>query len=81
MEYDAIQAYLDHQRELRKTDRERDIEKELLVLANKFRRALVDASAPLYAELAEIEARKPPMPVVIDGKVFEYTGPGALRRS
>lgn len=80
MEFDALQNYLDGERERRKTDREREIEKELATIANKHRRALVDECAPLYEELAQIEARKPPMPVVIDGKVFEYTGP-ILRRT
>lgn len=74
MEFDALQNYLDGERERRKTDREREIEKELAAIANKHRREMVDECAPLYAELADIEARKPPMPVVIDGKIFEYTG-------
>lgn len=78
MEFDAIQNYLDNERERRKTDREREIEKELLAIADKHRKALVAESEPLYKELAAIEARKPPMPIVMDGKVFEYVGPGAL---
>lgn len=75
MEHDEIQMFLDAERERRKTDREREIEKELLIIADKHRRALVAESAPLYDELKEIEMRKPPMPVVIDGRIYEYKGP------
>jgi hypothetical protein len=75
MEYDDWQMYLDALREQRKTDREREIERELQHVAAKHREALVAESAPLYKELAEIEARKPPLPIQIDGKVFEYVGP------
>lgn len=75
MEQDEIQMFLDAERERRKTDREREIEKELHVIADKHRRALVAESAPLYEELKEIEMRKPPMPVVIDGRIYEYKGP------
>lgn len=75
MEFDAFQNYLELEREKRKTPRERDIEKLLLEIADKHRRALVAESEPLYKELAEIEARKPPMPIVLDGKIYEYVGP------
>lgn len=75
MEFDAIQAFLDHEREKRKTPRERELEKELQRIAARHREAMLAESEPLFKELAEIEARKPPMPVVIDGKVYEYVGP------
>lgn len=75
MEFDEIQNYLDAERERRKTDREREIERELLTIADKHRRALVAESAPLYKELADIAAKKPPMPVAVDGKIYEYVGP------
>lgn len=78
MEFDEIQNYLDGERERRKTDREREIERELLAIADKYRKLLVADSKPLYDELAAIEARKPPMPIVMDGKIFEYVGPGRL---
>ncbi len=74
MEHDEWENYLAVLREERKTDREREIEKELLAIADKHRRALVADSEPLYKELADIAARKPPLPIQIDGKVFEYTG-------
>ena len=66
MEFDEIENFLAGERERRKTDREREIEKELLTIAD---------SAPLYDELKQIEMKKPPMPVVIDGKIYEYVGP------
>lgn len=81
MEYDEVQAYLDNERERRKTDRERELERELNAIADKHRKALVKESEPIYKELAEIEARKPPMPMVMDGKIFEYVGPAIGRRS
>lgn len=79
MDFDEVENYLAGERERRKTDRERELERELHALAVQYREALVAASEPLYKELAEIEARKPPMPIVLDGKVFEYVGPGARR--
>ncbi len=75
MEFDEIENFLAGERERRKTDREREIEKELLTIADKYRRLLVADSAPLYDELKQIEMNKPPMPVVIDGKIYEYVGP------
>ncbi len=79
MEFDEVENFLSNVREARKTDRERELEKELLKIADKHRRALVAESAPLYEELAEIEARKPPMPIVMDGNIYEYVGPGYAR--
>lgn len=70
-----MEAYLANERDRRKTDRERELERELQVIAARHRDAMVAESAPLFRELAEIEARKPPMPVVIDGRVYEYVGP------
>lgn len=75
MEFDSVQAFLDNEREKRKTPREREIEKELRAIAEKYRKALVAESEPLFEELAEIEIGKPPMPIVHDGKVYEYVGP------
>jgi hypothetical protein len=75
MEHDDWQMYLDVLKEQRKTDREREIERELQQIAAKHRDALVAESEPLYKELAAIEARKPPLPINIDGKIFEYVGP------
>lgn len=75
MEFDAIQNFLNAERERRKTPREREIEKELREIAEKHRRAMVAESEPLFAELAQIEMNKPPMPVVIDGQVYQYVGP------
>ena len=61
-------------RESRKTDRERELEGELQRIAKKHREALVRESEPIYKELAEIEARKPPLPILVDGKLYEYAG-------
>lgn len=74
MDFDELENFLAGERERRKTDREREIEAELLAIADKHRKALVAESEPLYKELAEIEAKKPPMPMVLDGKIFEYVG-------
>lgn len=75
MEFDAMQAYLDAERERRKTPRERQIERELQQIAAKHREALVAESEPLFEELRQIEMNKPPMPIVVDGKLYEYVGP------
>lgn len=75
MEHDAFEAYLEHLRESRKTDRERELERELQRIAEKHRLALVAESEPLLKELAEIDRRKPPLPIRVDGKVYEYVGP------
>lgn len=75
MDLDDWQRHLDFLKEQRKTDREREIEKQLIAIAEKHRNALVAESEPLYKELADIEARKPPLPIQIDGRVFEYVGP------
>ena len=75
MEHDEWENYLAVLRDQRKTDRERELEKKLNEIADRKRRELVAESQPIYKELAEIEARKPPMPVKIDGRVYEYTGP------
>jgi hypothetical protein len=79
MNFDEVENYLAAERERRKTPRERELEAELQAIAIKHRKAMVAESGPVLKELAEIEARKPPMPIVLDGKVFEYVGPGALR--
>lgn len=79
MERDEVQAYLDAERERRKTDRERELERQLMAIADKHRKALVAESEPIYKELTEIESRKPPMPMVMDGKIFEYVGPAGRR--
>jgi hypothetical protein len=75
MEFDEVESFLAMERERRKTVREREIEKELLRIADKHRNALIAESGPLYAELAEIEAKKPPMPIVMDGKNLRVRWP------
>lgn len=75
MEYDEIQMFLDAERERRKTPRERELEKQLQKVAEKHRQALVAESEPLLEELRRIELTKAPMPVIIDGKIYEYVGP------
>lgn len=75
MEYDEMQAFIEAERERRKTPREREIHKELALLGEKHKRALMAESEPLLKELAEIEARKGPMPIIHDGKIYEYVGP------
>lgn len=77
MEFDEIENFLAVERERRKTDRERELELELQRIAVKHREELVAECGPIYAELAEIDRNKPPMPIVVDGKVYEYTGPRA----
>jgi hypothetical protein len=79
MEFDAFQNYLDALREQRKTPRERELEQQLQEIAERKRRELVAESEPLFKELAEIEAQKPPLPIQVDGKVYEYVGPIAAR--
>lgn len=74
MEFDAFQNYIDRLREERKTDRERDLEGELTRIAKKHREELVAESAPLYKELADIEARKPPLPIMVGDQMFEFVG-------
>lgn len=76
MEFD-FQAYLDGLRESRKTDRERELERELLLIAERHRKAMVAESEPLLKELTEISARKPPLPIMVEGKMYEYVGPRA----
>lgn len=75
MELDDFQAYIDRLREARKTARERELDRELQRIAEKHRRALIAESEPIFKELAEIEANKPPLPIMINGKQFEYVGP------
>jgi hypothetical protein len=70
-----FEDYLAGLRESLKTDRERDLEGELQRIAKKHREALVAECEPIYKELAEIEARKPPLPIMVDGKMYEYVGP------
>lgn len=40
-------------------------------------RRLQTILAPHFAALCDIEARKPPRPVVMDGRMFTYVGPTA----
>lgn len=75
MEHDAWQNYLEVLKEQRKTAREREIEKELAEIAERHRRSLRAECAPLYEELTKIEFAKGPLPMLVDGKVFEYVGP------
>lgn len=75
MDFDLKQAWIDQQREIRKTPRERDIEREIAQIIQRHREAIVAECAPLHEELAQIEARKPPMPILHDGKIYEYVGP------
>lgn len=76
MDFDEIQNFLDCERERRKTARERELERKLIEIAHRHGKAMAAEQAPLYRELTEIETNKPPMPVVIDGKIFAYVGPG-----
>lgn len=69
-----FQAYIDRLRESRKTARERELERELQRIAVKHREALMAESAPIFKELTEIEARKPPLPIMIGDQVFDFTG-------
>lgn len=69
-----FEDYLAGLRESRKTDRERDLEGELQRIAKKHREALVAESEPIYKELAQIEAMKPPLPIMYEGKIYEYIG-------
>lgn len=75
MEFDSFKNYLKVLREQRKTPREREIEKQIAEISMKHQRALADELAPLLAELVKLESAKGPMPVVIDGNMYEYVGP------
>lgn len=70
-----FELYVEGLREARKTERERELERELQRIADKHRRAMVAESEPLLKELTEIAARKPPLPIMFEGKVYEYVGP------
>lgn len=70
-----FEDYLAGIRESRKTDRERELERELQNIAAKHRAAMVAESEPLFKELSDIAMTKPPLPVMVDGKVYEYVGP------
>lgn len=74
MEFD-FEQYLAGIRESRKTDRERELERELQQIAEKHRRAMVAESEPLFEELRRIEMQKDPLPIMLDGKMYEYVGP------
>lgn len=76
MNFDEWENYLDMQRELRRTPREREIQKELDEVALKHKRAYEQEIAPLMDEMARLEAAKPPLPIRLEnGMVFEYVGP------
>jgi len=75
MEHDEFANYLEVLKEQRKTPREREIEKELAQIGMKHKAALQAECAPLLAELTRIEMAKGPLPIMHDGKVFEYVGP------
>lgn len=75
MDHDEWMNYLEVLRESRKTPREREIEKEIAEIGERHKRALQAECAPLLDELARIEMTKGPMPILHDGKVFEYAGP------
>lgn len=72
-----FEDYLNGIRESRKTPRERELERKLQQIAAKHRDAMVAESAPLFEELSRIEIRKPPLPIMVDGKMYEYVGPKA----
>lgn len=75
MEFDEFQNYLEVLKEQRKTPREREIEKELVDIGMKYKAAMEAEYAPLLAELTRIEMAKGPLPIMRNGKVFEYAGP------
>lgn len=75
MEFD-FEDYLAGIRESRKTARERELEAKLQRIAKKHREALVAECEPIYKELAEIERHKAPLPIMFEGKLYEYAGPG-----
>lgn len=81
METDDWQAFLDARREQLKTDREREIERELAAIAAKHQRAYQEEIAPLMQELTEINMNKPPMPVRVGDKIYEYVGPSVHEQS
>lgn len=71
----SFEDFLEGIRESRKTDRERDLEGALKRIAEKHRKALVAESEPIFKELAQIEARKPPLPIMFEGKIYQYVDP------
>lgn len=75
MEFDEFQNYLEVLKEQRKTPREREIEKQLAEIGMRHRAAIEAECAPILAELTRIEIAKGPLPIMHNGKVFEYTGP------
>ena len=77
MDNDQFNAYINQIRESRKTQRERELEMELKRIAAKHRDAMVAESAPIFKELADIEARKDPFPIMIGDEVFAYSPPGS----
>lgn len=70
MDSAVFESYIADLRESRKTERERELEQELNRIAMKHRKALVAESEPIFKELAEIEARKAPLPIMIGNEVF-----------
>lgn len=77
MGWDDFQNLVELERERRKTDREREIEREIAAIAAKHKRSLDAELAPLMKELTEIEARKPPLPILHEGNIYQYIGPCA----
>ena len=75
---DPFESYLAMLREQRKTAREREIEKELAEIFMKHKHAMDAEAAPLLAEMTKINALKEPLPVMVDGKVYEYVQPKAI---
>jgi hypothetical protein len=70
MDNAAFESYIASLRESRKTPREHELERELNRIAAKHREAMVAESAPIFKELADIEARKAPLPIMIGDEVF-----------
>lgn len=76
MEIRDFEAYIAAERERRKTPRERRINELIAEIAMKHQQAYQDEIAPLVAELIDINANKPPLPIRFDnGKMYEYVGP------
>lgn len=75
MEFDAFQNWLQVERERRKTDREREIDKEIAAIYERHRHEIIAECDSLFKELTRIESAKGPLPIWSEGKVFQYVGP------